>query len=118
MILSPLDQLINQKIFQGKEKRAFSSEKASLDILINHLTSQGFKVMPVQKKGYFYCTIANEDESIEVCSDSRQNLKPRNLNEAVCVAALKHFTKNDQDWEQIASALGLDYKELLKKARQ
>lgn len=116
--MSPLDNLVNQKIFQGKEKRAFSSDKVSIDFLINYLVNKGLEVVPVQKKGYFYCTIANADGSIEVCSDSRANLKPRNLNEAVCVAALKHFTKNDQDWEQIALALGLDYKELLKKARQ
>lgn len=115
--MSPLDKIVNQKIFQGKEKRAFSSDKASIDFLINYLISKGFEVVPAQKKGYFYCTIANADGSIEVCSDSRYNLKPRNLNEAVCVAALKHFVKKEQDWKKIAAALGLDHEELLRKAR-
>ena len=113
--MNKLDTLVNQKIFNGKEPRAFSVNDKDSEFLIKEMTSQGYVITPSNQQGYFFCTVEKGD--VEVCSDSRANLKPRTLKEAICVACLKHYTNSDQEWATLAEALDLDIKELERKAR-
>lgn len=111
--MNKLDNLINDWIFDCMEPRAFSSNDEDNSFLIRYLQSDGVKVNIVRDEGYFYCTMKQGE--LEVCSDSRQNLRPRSVKEAVCVAALKiYIPSNDKtSWNKIIRALDLE--ELLEK---
>lgn len=113
--MNKLDALVNKYIFENKEPRKFSSKKEDQSFLIKTMRSRGYKLNQYFLKGYFYCTV--EKGPIEVCSDSRHNLRPRTLMEAVCIASLKHFMKNHEEWDNLCVSLGLDPEELKRKAR-
>ena len=84
--------------------------------LIRLMTQRGFTVCNVKAEGYFYTTVAGAD--LEVCADSRAHLKPRSRWEGLLVACLKIYVAEEQDWELLTAAVGLNYGELLTKARQ
>ena len=111
-----IDQLINKHLFENKEPRRFSSKKEDHIFLIKTMRSRGYKLKQYLLKGYFYCTV--EKGPVEVCSDSRHNLKPRNIMEAVCVAFLKHFIHSDSEWDNLCLALGLDPVELKRRSQE
>ena len=76
------------------------------------MEEDGTLVYVFQDEGYFYCTM--EKGNIEVCADSRANVKPRTVKEAICLAALKINIPSDKpSWDKILSALDLTH--LIKK---
>lgn len=84
--------------------------------LIRLMNQRGFTVTNVKAKGYFYTSVAGEE--LEVASDSRANLKPRNRIDGLLVACMKVYLADDQDWELLSQKLGLNYPELLKTSQK
>lgn len=105
--MNELDQLVNKFVFKGLEKRAFSSNKEDCKMLIDSLKKNKVKISTITQKGYFYCEMKTND--MEVVADSRANIRPKNMNEAVCIAALKiYMTDTASNWKKVIKALKLD----------
>jgi hypothetical protein len=102
-----LDNLINDWLFDRQEPRAYCSSEAASRFLLRFLKSDGANVQVSENAGYFFCTIAKGDE--EVCADSRANLRPRTIKEAICVAALKIYLpeSDKRSWNKVYKALEL-----------
>lgn len=84
--------------------------------LIRLMNSRGFTICNVKAEGYFYTSVEGVD--LEVCADSRANLKPRSRVEGLLVACSKVYVSDEKDWESLTSAVGLNYKELLIKSQK
>lgn len=106
--LSKLDLLINDWIFDVCEPRAFSTNEDDTQFLVEFLKKEGVQVKLVVFDTYFYCEM--KKDKLEVCADSRANVRPRTPQEAVCVAALKIYIEpHDQNsWNKIFRALDLN----------
>lgn len=105
--MAMLDNLINDYIFDAQEKgRKFSENKEDLKFLLSVLKKEGFNVLAVRQIGYFYCEMSKGN--FEVDSDSRDIFRPRNMREAICVAALKLYMPNTKSaWVSLAKSLDL-----------
>ncbi len=102
-----LDSLINDWIFDCSEPREFSSSESASRFLVKYLKSEGVKVQVSNQPGYFFCTLAKG--KIEVCADSRANLRPRTVKEAICLATLKLYLPDTDKraWKKVYKALDL-----------
>ena len=107
--MNALDNFINDWVFDVSEPRNFSTKVEDSDFLIKYLETEGYSVRSSIEPGYFYCVISKDN--LEVSADSRSKVRPRTIQEAVCLAALKvHLPENDQrSWNKVYRALNLPH---------